>query len=105
MRLPDRVHVTASDGTNSTSQDFVWKVAPITVTAITDQFNFDGDEVSFAVTAHYHGAGTLGFSATGLPDGLSINSATGVISGTVADGADEDGPFTVTVTASDGTNG
>jgi len=53
--VPVHVHFTVSDGTNSTSQDFAWKVAPITVNAITDQFNFDGTKYSLAVTAHYHG--------------------------------------------------
>src|SRR5262249_9091867 len=42
------------------------------------------------------------FSATGLPSGLSIDSATGLISGTIADDADEAGPYSVTVTATDG---
>src|SRR5262249_44180919 len=43
----------------------------------------------------------LTFAATGLPSGLSLNSSTGVISGTLAAAA---GNYTVTVTASDGSN-
>ena len=39
----------------------------------------------------------------GLPGGLHINTSTGAITGTVAVGAAEDGPYTVTVTANDGT--
>lgn len=42
----------------------------------------------------------LAFTATGLPDGLAIDPATGVIGGTIAFTAA--GPHTVTVTASDG---
>jgi VCBS repeat-containing protein len=42
---------------------------------------------------------TLTFSATGLPASLTINPATGVISGTPTVG--EIGPYTVTVTATD----
>ena len=41
------------------------------------------------------------YSASGLPDGLSINTTTGLISGVVA--ADAGGDHSVTVTASDGT--
>ncbi len=47
--------------------------------------------------------GTLTYSATGLPSGLSINSTTGLISGTIAVGADTSSPYAVTVTANDGT--
>jgi hypothetical protein len=46
---------------------------------------------------------TLSYSATNLPTGLSINSTTGLISGTVASGASQNGPYSVAVTVSDGT--
>jgi hypothetical protein len=45
----------------------------------------------------------LTYTATGLPAGLSINSSTGLISGTFATGDAANGPYVVTVTASDGT--
>ncbi|MBO1928512.1 putative Ig domain-containing protein, partial [Thiomicrorhabdus sp. 6S2-11] len=52
---------------------------------------------------------SLTFSASGLPEGLSINSSTGVISGTIvsdaSDATDDDNntqAYTVTVTATDG---
>jgi len=69
-----------------------------------DQNNYDGDTVSLSLAANYHGSGTLSYSATGLPDGLSISSTTGLVSGSVSATADADGPFSVTVTATDGTN-
>jgi len=46
---------------------------------------------------------TLTFSATGLPDGLTINAGTGVISGTATNAAV--GSKNVTVTANDGKGG
>ena len=47
--------------------------------------------------------GTLQYSATGLPDGLSIDSNTGLISGTISGvAADQSQPFNVDVAVSDG---
>src|SRR5207253_348811 len=44
----------------------------------------------------------VSYSAEGLPSGLSIDSNKGVISGRMANDADTHGPFSVTVTATDG---
>ncbi len=48
-------------------------------------------------------SGTLTYSATGLPSGLSINSATGLISGTLGMGTTQSTPYDVAVTAGNGT--
>jgi hypothetical protein len=48
---------------------------------------------------------TLTYTAAGLPTGLAIDSASGVISGTIAANASQSGPFAVTVTADDGQGG
>jgi hypothetical protein len=44
----------------------------------------------------------LTYSATGLPDGLSIDPSAGIISGTLTDEAISATPYSLTVTASDG---
>ncbi len=102
---PYAVAVTASDGTSSSSQTFAWTVAPVAVSSPGGQTNLTTDSVSLAVTASYHGMGTLTYLADGLPSGLSIDSSTGVISGTVGSLADANSPYTVTVTASAGMMG
>jgi DUF971 family protein len=100
------VQVTASDGTNTGSAQFTWMVKDVTtpvVTAPANQTNNTGDTVSgVTVTATDADGDTLTFGASGLPAGLSINSTTGVISGTLTTASA--GIFTVTVTASDGFN-
>jgi hypothetical protein len=100
---PYQVTVTAADGTYTSSQSFGWNVSAIYIPAPLDQSNLDADAVSLSAAAHYHGSGTLTYSATDLPDGLSINSTSGLISGTLTSTADADGPYAVTVTATDGT--
>ena len=56
-----------------------------------------GASVSFQIQAIDTATGSLSYSATGLPTGLSIASSTGVISGT----ASKAGTFSVTVTGKD----
>jgi hypothetical protein len=98
---PYAVTVTASDGTSSGSQKFSWTVATLVLVSPGDQTNLDGDSVSFALGTHYHGSSPPSFTATGLPSGLSLNSSTGVISGTLSTSADQNSPYLVTVTAAD----
>ncbi len=68
-----------------------------------DQFNAEGDTVSLQLVASDPDEeDILTFSAANLPPGLSINPATGLIAGTVANGAASGSPYNVTVTVSDG---
>jgi hypothetical protein len=84
---------------------------PITVRPVNDapvltspgnQASAEGATVALRIVASDVDGDTLSFSATNLPPGLSINAATGLISGTVAAGAAATSPYPVTVTVSDG---
>ncbi len=104
------VVVTATDNGSLTAT----KAVAVTVTDINEaptaqgsvlaQTAVNGQAYSFNVSGNFADVdagtnGTLSFSATGLPSGLSINSATGVISGTAT--ADQ-ASAQVVVTATDG---
>ena len=99
---PYAVTVTASDGTDSAATSFTWDVAHLAVVNPGDQINAEGDAVSLQIGVSDNAADTLTYGASGLPNGLSIDPTSGLISGTV-DALDANGsPYSVTVTASDG---
>ncbi|MSQ96622.1 MAG: hypothetical protein EXR98_19010 [Gemmataceae bacterium] len=88
----------------SANQTFTWNVSQPTVT-LTDGDNLtshEGDPVSYCLSAVSSANHTLTFSVTGmLPSGLTINSNTGEISGTVSSGAMSFSPFSAAITATD----
>ena len=98
------VQVTASDGQGgSASQSFTWNVSTLSVTNPGTQNSADGDTVSLPIVAGGLPTGdTWTYSALGLPASLTINTSTGVISGTVTGAANA---YSVSVTASDGQGG
>ena len=99
--------LTATDGSSSAILSFGWTVASPSVSVATfpNQQNVDGDAVQLQVDASDNALGvTLTYSVTGLPGGLSINSSTGLISGTLGAGDYVSSPYTPTVTVSDGTS-
>ncbi|WP_283193223.1 tandem-95 repeat protein [Rhizobium sp. AN80A] len=78
--------------------------APIS-TPIANQTGNDAQSVTLNVAGNFSDpdtGDTLTFTATGLPSGLTINATTGVISGTINRSASVNGPYAVTVTATDG---
>ena len=123
FRNPDGSEVLVVDNTSSATQPFTvswdgqsfsstlpagavatYKWTPggtgntVSVTNPGNQGGTVGTAASVQVHASDSASGqTLAYSASGLPGGLSINSATGLISGTPAG----QGTFTVTVTATD----
>jgi hypothetical protein len=108
---PYAVTVTASDGVSSNSATFNWSVAPAQAPAAVVQSNpgsqssLTGDSVAVQVQATNPGGYALTYSATGLPDGLSIDPFSGLISGTLADDAASSTPYSVTVTVDNGVGG
>src|SRR5262249_48926388 len=94
--------VTVTEGTLAFTRDFAWNVSTAAVTLyVADQMNDSTDQVYvplFAWNPAYH---SLTYSAANLPDGLSIDSATGTISGTLGRGAYAASPYSVTITATD----
>jgi hypothetical protein len=98
---PYTTTVSATGGGATASQTFTWNVARILITDPGTQNSADSDVVSLHISVTDNNPGTLMYSATALPPGLSINAATGLISGTIASTADTNSPYSVTFTASD----
>jgi hypothetical protein len=104
---PLNIMFTISDGVTSFSRTFQLRVlapnAPIIATPLNGSVMpvaTEGVEYNYTATAN---GGKLPYtwSATGLPANLTINAATGLISGTpIADG----GPYTVAITVDDDYN-
>ncbi len=65
-----------------------------------NRVNAEGDTVSYLSTASDPDGDVLTFSATGLPAGISINPATGQLTGTL--GYNTAGTYNPTITVSDG---
>ncbi len=102
------VTVTASDGQGGVAtQTFVFDAinkAPAITAQTPDQHGTDGQSVSLDASKAFADPNTgdvVAYAASGLPTGLSIDPATGVITGTIDPRASSAGPFSVTVTATD----
>ncbi len=83
---------------------------PIVSEPIPTQSNNDGDLLTpFNISGFFadvDATDTLTFNAgTTLPPGLSLDSTTGIISGTINRSASTGGPYTVVISASDGKGG
>lgn len=98
-------YIGVSDGLLAVLKSFTWTVtntnrAP-NITAVPDRTDSENDSPLVQVSAVDPDGDTgLVYSATNLPPGISINPATGVISGTLTYNAT--GTYTVTVSVTDG---
>src|SRR5437763_158178 len=107
---PYAVVVTASDGSYSSSDSFTWSVTMVanpvpTLTNPGTQSNASGDSVQLALAASDVPGDVLSFSATNLPEGLSIDPSTGIVSGSLATAAASIMPYAVSVTVDNGNGG
>ena len=91
--------------TKNAQTSFTWNVSAFnnapTITTISGQTNITKDVINLSVSASDSDGDTLNFSATGLPSGLSIDSSTGLISGTISDDAGDNSSYSVTITVTD----
>ena len=84
--------------------------APIIDTPIGSQMAEDGEAITFTPEISDPDGDVLVYTALGLPTGLTIDPATGEITGTLDSSASQNGPngdgvYTITVTADDGEGG
>ena len=96
--------VSVSDGSLSASTSFTWTItntnrAPV-VSSPGNQSDAEGDTVSLQVVGSDPDGDALTWNGSGLPTGLSLDTASGLISGTL--GFDAAGSHTATVSVSDG---
>ncbi|MEO0579186.1 MAG: malectin domain-containing carbohydrate-binding protein, partial [Pseudomonadota bacterium] len=102
--FPTAITVDDADGesTDVVTINLSWSVAiaPITVAPPGNQFSTEGATVNLPLVAS-GGAGALSYQATGLPPSLTIDTATGVISGSIDSGAAASSPYSVSITVDD----
>ena len=113
---PYSVTITVTDNTpggpggDSASRTFTWRVTNTdttpTLAALSGRTDAEGTAVSIAIAGAADADGdTLAWSATGLPPGLSLNAATGAITGTLPYTAAAASPYSVMVGITDNTPG
>lgn len=76
--------------------------SPPRLTSPGNQTSISGDVVSLQILATDADGDSLTYTAGGLPRDLTIDSATGVISGTLTTSSAADSPFSALVAVSDG---
>jgi hypothetical protein len=90
------ISATNAGGTGSATLTLTIKPAPPVITSSLTATGQVGVAFSYTITATNS---PTSYNATGLPTGLSVNTSTGVISGTSATGTDAGSPYSVTISA------
>ena len=99
---PYNVRVHATDGVEATDYQFQYYVTGISLSTPANQINFLGESIHLALPGSTASGAPLVYSATGLPDGLSIDDSTGIISGVVTAAAVERRVYYAAITAVNG---
>src|SRR4029079_3835324 len=98
--------ITVSDGSLTATDSFTWTVTnvnrpPVFSTDFANRTDAEGDTpTGLDADASDPDLDTLTYSATGLPGGMTINSSTGLVSGTLS--ATSSGTYNTVITVSDG---
>jgi hypothetical protein len=101
---PYTVEIMAFDGTHTARTSFAWTITnpePV-ITWPGNQTHTDGAPVSLQVNATDADQDSLTYTATNLPPGVSMNAATGRISGVLTTAASARSPYLVTIRVADG---
>ena len=93
--------VSVSNGASTVSQSFTWVVDAFIFDNPGDQTSLLGSTVSLDASSP-DGPG-IAYSSIGLPAGLTIDGQTGLISGTLTGSTAPTSPYSVTLTATNGT--
>jgi fibronectin type 3 domain-containing protein len=91
-----------ADGATSSATATVANSDPVFNQDLGDCSDLEGAVVSFSAAASDADGDALTYAASGLPPGVSVDSSTGLVSGTVAAGAAAASPYSVAVTVRDG---
>ena len=99
------ITVTVNDAQSSAEQSFVWNVSlpELWLASIPSQNNLAGDAVTLALQAWDRSGGSLSYTSSGLPGGLTLNSSTGLLTGTLS-AADAGTSYNPVITAGDGSS-
>ncbi|MDO6440732.1 immunoglobulin-like domain-containing protein [Marinobacter sp. 2_MG-2023] len=97
----------AGNTSSATDSKLVDNLAPDINTPIADQSDLDADVINLDVSGNFNDivdGSDIRYSANGLPDGLTIDPDTGIISGTIDKSASQfggNGEHTVTISVTD----
>src|SRR5436305_5066434 len=90
------ISATNAGGTGSATLTLTIKPAPPVITSSLTTTGTVAAAFSYQITASNS---PTSFNATGSPSGLTVNTSTGLISGTPAAGTDAGSPYSVTISA------